>query len=207
MTARRANLVRCAGTSKRSGEQCKRYVLPPATHCKIHGGAAPQVLAKVAEARVSAELQRAVATYGLRRDVLPGDALIEEVQWTAGHVEWLRLQVQALSPDELTWGMTKQTDQQSGQGRKGTDTTFEAGVHALVKLYQAERDHLARVSAAAVRAGVEVQRVKLAEQTATSFIGVFQTVSTDPRLPLDEAGREALRLIVQEHLRRLGGAA
>jgi hypothetical protein len=36
---------RCLATSKRSGDQCRRYAIPGGTVCVMHGGAAPQVAA------------------------------------------------------------------------------------------------------------------------------------------------------------------
>lgn len=41
--------TQCTGTSRRSGQQCKRYAVVGARVCPMHGGKAPQVRAKAEE--------------------------------------------------------------------------------------------------------------------------------------------------------------
>src|SRR5690348_4530669 len=53
--------------------------------CKLHGGSTPSHKA----AAVVAVAARAVATFGLPREVDPRDALLEEVYRSAGAVDWL----------------------------------------------------------------------------------------------------------------------
>lgn len=54
----------CGATSKTTGQRCKRSVVPGATVCKWHGGAAPQVAAaaerRVVDAEATALIRRAL---------------------------------------------------------------------------------------------------------------------------------------------------
>jgi hypothetical protein len=80
--------------SKRANEYCEQAPgwgtnHPGIGRCKWHGGAAPNYEQKVTHLRAAA----AVEVYGLPRDIDPHDALLEELARTAGHVDWLRVQV------------------------------------------------------------------------------------------------------------------
>jgi hypothetical protein len=125
--------------------------------CKLHGGNSPN--GKTHAAREIAA--KAVDTYGLPRNVDPATALLEEVHRTAGHVEWLGQVVGALKQKALVWGRTKK---KIGGDDRGT--TFAAGENAFLALYNKERAHLVRVTAEAIKAGVEERRVKVEEHRA-----------------------------------------
>lgn len=163
----------CTGHRKADGAPCRRPC-KPGELCNSHGGAAPQVRAARARRRAEAEAARAVATLGLPVDISPTEALLEEVRWTAGHVQWLRRQVQELEDSvvvaghdsddpvkahPLTWGTTKVKT-----GGDDAGTTQEAKPSIWYVLYENERKHLVTVCAAALKAGVEERRVRLAEQ-------------------------------------------
>ncbi|MFJ4261905.1 hypothetical protein ACIPYU_05610 [Paenarthrobacter nicotinovorans] len=98
---------------------------------------------RLAEAQAQTERERGVRTLGLPIDIDPGNALLDEIHWTAGHVQLLREKVQELQDEELVWGRT-QTD--AGFGPHGpVDTAKEnAGPSVWYELYMKERDHLAK---------------------------------------------------------------
>lgn len=175
----------CTGHSKRTGFPCQNWAIPGGTVCDDHGGRAKQVRA-AAEARVAEQAaERAVTTYGLRRDVDPMTALLEEVQWTAGAVEWLRLQVQALEPEELVFGVSEV---------KGGDVTQKAAPSVWLELYQRERTHLTKVCGEAIRSGVAERQVRLAERQGALVASVLQSVLGALFARLEAAGvSEAVR--------------
>lgn len=72
--------------------------------CRLHGGKAPRSLAAAEKRGQDRAAREAVKTYGLPVDVSPTEALLEEVRWTAGHVQWLRAWVQELEQSRLVWG-------------------------------------------------------------------------------------------------------
>lgn len=162
---------KCTAKSKQSGERCKRYPIRGGTVCAIHGGKTPVVAAAARRRLEEAEAEKAVVLFGARRDVMPGAALLEEVQWTAGHVGWLRLKVQELEARELEWSLTKRKD-----SADGVEETHEASPSVWYSLYERERKHLIAASTAALRAGVEERRVRLAESQGQQVAAVIQRV-------------------------------
>lgn len=128
----------------------------------MHGGAAAQVRAAAARRKREEQLQAAAVTYGLPLDVTPTQALLEEVRWTAGHVRWLRDRVQELERDSLTWGRVEYREKAGGND-EGYTAVEKAGPHVLLDLYERERARLVDVTSAALRAGIEERRVRLAE--------------------------------------------
>ena len=172
----------CTATAKSTGLRCQRRPMLGSKVCMVHGGKAGQVKAAAARRLAEQAAQQAVRTLGLPVDISPTEALLEEVRWTAGHVAWLRSRVQELAEEPthrrvsfdgededlletpgqrgaLTWGTTKVKT-----GGDDAGTTQEAKPSVWYELYTRERTHLIKVCDAAIRAGVEERRVRLAEQ-------------------------------------------
>ena len=154
---------KCRATAKGTGQRCQAWAMAGSEVCRVHGGRAPQVKAAAARRLAEQAATKAVQTLGLPVDITPTEALLEEVRWTAGHVAWLRGRVQELNTTgdapELTWGTTK-----TKTGGDDYGTTEEAKPSVWYELYTRERVHLVRVCDAAIKAGVEERRVRLAEQ-------------------------------------------
>jgi hypothetical protein len=129
----------------------------------------------VAEAEAQKEMARAMVTLGSPVDVDPAKALLDEIAVTYGHVQWLRSKVQELSPGELVWGVT-QTDQGSGPQGPVDVTTEKSAPNVWYSLYMTEREHLVKVSAAALRAGIEERRIKIAEDQGNMVAAVLQRI-------------------------------
>jgi hypothetical protein len=177
----------CSGTSKATGEPCQLSPIKGGTVCHKHGGRAPQVRAaaerRVAEEQVLREMERAVTTYGLPREIDPGLAMLEEVHRTAGHVSWLAEQVGQLEPWQLT-----------------ISTVGGSAPNPLVITYQRERAHLIKAASDAVRCGLEARQVALAErlgeQVLVAMRGFAAELGHDPDDPkVVEAGVRHLRLV------------
>ena len=149
----------CTATAKSTGLRCQRRPMLGSKVCMVHGGKAGQVKAAAARRLAEQAAQQAVRTLGLPVDISPTEALLEEVRWTAGHVAWLRSRVQELESGDLSWGTTKVKTGGDDEG-----TTQEAKPSVWYELYTRERAHLIKVCDAAIRAGVEERRVRLAEQ-------------------------------------------
>jgi hypothetical protein len=152
--------------------------------CKLHLGCTPthQRAAHLEIAR------RECDRLGIQIEIDPGEALMQELWETAGNVAFYRAQVQALpthpAPDvfvpavEMDDGEISQAHWERGEpGVYGRSyhvsgvPTGEAKPHVLVALYNDERKHLADVASAALRAGVEERRVRMAENDATQILG------------------------------------
>lgn len=191
-----AEEFRCTATNRESGERCRRKHAKGGKVCASHGGNAKQVRGKAEQRTAVERVKKLVATYGLPIEITPEQAILEEVHRTAGHVAWLEQQVHALTEGELVWGITRVKE-----GGEDRGVTEEATPHAFLKLYQAERSHLAKVCADAIRVGIEERQVKLAEQQGALVAQAIRAILDD--LKLTSAQRAMISEVVPRHLRAL----
>lgn len=188
--------------------------------CHLHGGKSPRALAAAVRRGQQAAALEAVATYGLPVDISPTEALLEEVRWTAGHVQWLRARVQELEESALVWGVTRTETETSGSMRVDLDDQGDvesvgsapadkiirtAGANIWLDLYDRERKHLVGVCSAAIKAGVEERRVRLAESQGELVAGAIRAILSDLGLSPEQEGR--VGEVVPRHLRLLAGGA
>lgn len=165
---------RCTATA-RSGQRCKKAAIKGGKVCRMHGGVAPQVKAKAAE-RAQADLARLQCErLGIAVATDPGEALLSQVAEAAGNVEFYRARAAEL-------------------GLQVTDLVFTEGgshsvPHVLVVLYNQERDRLVNFSVAALRAGVEERRVRMAEADARRLAEVVVGALADISAPAELAER------------------
>jgi hypothetical protein len=169
----------------------------------MHGGKAPQVRAEAARRGQQGALHAAAVTFGLPVNVTPTQALLDEVQWTAGHVAWLRERIQELEQAQLTWGRTEYREGATDKGQEWKSVE-RAGANVLLDLYERERKHLVAVTTAALSAGIEERRVQLAEDqgrlVADVLRGALVALGHDPHDP------DVMR-VVSTQLRALAGGA
>lgn len=176
--------------------------------CKLHGGSAPSsvVAAQTEMAR------RAVQTLGAPVDVGPADALLQEVQRTAGHVAWLGHIIAGLESGELVWGMTEEIVEPDIVDKDGETITvtqstgkFRADFNVWYKMYAQERRHLANVCKLALDAGVNERIVSMYEQVGDTFVTMIENVLN--AVGLTDEQRRAVPAAVVTELRRLTGDA
>lgn len=122
-------------------------------------------------------LRQQAKTYGRKLGVNPYSALLEEVKWRAGHVESLRLEIQAKESFEalLVWD-------HNGNQRDGP----------LLRRYDQERDRLDRVCKLAIDSGIAERYVVLAELHGRVLFEVLREALSDPAVALTEPQRRAL---------------
>lgn len=197
---------RCVATSKGSGKRCQNWAIRGGTVCRFHGGASGHVKRAAerrlqeadARATMESEVEREMITLGLPRDVEPAIAIMEELHRCAGHVAWLGTIVAQIDQDSITRGVSKIVRNPDGTQR----TEVDAGVNIWVKIYQDERDRLARVAKIAIEAGIAERAVRVAEMQAEMMAGAIRRilerlgVADDPDAPV----------IVREELTRLGSS-
>lgn len=208
--------VRCT-SHKKDGNPCNQPPMNGQRVCRKHGGKAPQNLA-AAERRISEQKARAaVEKLNLRREIHPNDALLEEVYRSAGVVAWLDVVVRQLDADAMVWGVTQEVEKGSGE-HPGTDTTYAAQRNAWVVFWQDERKHLVVTSKAALDAGIDERRVRLAESQGAMVADVMKRIGEAILAALLSAGmperfagvfRDSLREVAPRELRALasGGEA
>ncbi len=189
------------GAKTRNGGTCQKPPLAGATRCRLHGGDSPRAKAAAADRIAEATATRELARLGVtRRDIHPAEALIELVQFTAGEVDYWRRRVADLNDKELTWGTTRIKDGGDDRG-----TTQEAKPNIAYVMLQQASDRLASYAAAALKAGVDERRVRLAETQG-------QLVATAIRNILDQLNLTAAQLelvptVVPAQLRLIAGSA
>lgn len=167
---------------KRDGKPCRKREGWGTPHpgyglCRVHGGNSPN---GIANAR-SAEAAKLVEQYGLPREIDPHDALLEELARTAGHVDWLRVQIGTFAESELVGPVG-----QSGTGKDGTTHHPEGKPNPWLALYQDEREHLVRVASACAKAGIEERRVRLAEAQGKVIVNVLRGVLGELGIAADD---------------------
>lgn len=193
---------RCSAKNS-AGKPCRARPIAGSTVCWTHGGAAPQVKAAAARRLSEAKAERILRSYGQKIDINPVEALLEEIRWTAGHVAWLRERVQELEQQQLTWGRTTEVDKGSGEF-PGVDTTQAAVPNVWLDLYQRERKHLVDVCKAAIGAGIEERRVRLAEQQGDMIVVVLQGILAELMLTADQ--QALVPEVASRHLRAIAAA-
>lgn len=201
MPPSRRQAVKCKAR-KTDGSPCPNYAMNGQLVCHAHGGRAAQSKAKAAERMSEQRAIKAMQTYGLPLDISPGDALLQEVRHTAGHVAWLREKVRELEDSDLVWGMTEQAEKKATEF-EGVDTTYGAKPNVWVDLYMRERKHLIDVAKAALSAGIEERKVRLAEQQGALVADVIRGILADLDLSADQ--RERVGEVVPRRLRALAG--
>lgn len=189
---------KCKARSTTTGQQCGRWPSKGQLVCAFHGGNAPRAKAAAQRRLADEKAREALETYGRPIDTTPTEALLEEVRWTAGHVQWLRDRVRELEQAAVTWGMTEQVDKSAGEF-PGTDTTYGAAPNVWVDLYARERKHLVDVCKAAIGAGIEERRVRLAEQQGNLLATVIRRILGD--LDLTTEQQALVPEVVPRHLR------
>lgn len=213
---------KCTGHSSRTGQPCKQNPIDGLTVCKFHGGGTKAARAagrrRVTEAAAVVEAAR----FATRRDIHPADALLELVQWTAGEVDYWRGKVDGLDDDELAGALVTKTEVGEDKGQPTDLTTTEAAEHIYIRMLGKASDRLATYAAAALRAGVDERRVRIAEQQGALFVTAQRAIlarmfdamldllrsrgvsDTDIEEALRAAWDTATSVIVPEELRRLG---
>lgn len=171
---------------RQDGSPCKAMAVKGATVCRVHGGNARQVRAKAAERVAEAELRVKLDKLGISIETDPLTALLGQVWESAGNLSFLREKVQELGQDLMV------------------STAFGPFLDGYVKLYNEERERLAKMAKLALDAGVSERQVRLAEQQGAMVADLIRKVLDDPDLGLSPEQQERGRAIASSQLRLLG---
>ena len=193
---------KCSATSKRTGKRCGAWAVPGLNVCKWHGGGTAAAQDKAAR---SLELSSAAAVahrFGLPIETSPQQALLDEVHRAAGMVAYYGERVAEIElndPAKLVFGTTQIVDKDGFED--GRAETREAKPNIWLTLWNEERDRLAKVSLAAIKAGIEERRVHLAEVQGLAIAGAIRRVLD--RLGLTTQQQALVGVVVPEELRAL----
>lgn len=190
---------KCRATSKRTGLQCGAWAVPGGLVCKWHGGRSPQAQASAAKNLAEQAAREAADRLAVLIDTTPEQALLDEVKRAAGMVAFYQarvIEVDEADRNSLIWGQTK--DDESGEY---PGALYEAAPNMWLQLWNQERDRLVRVAAAAIKAGIEERRVKLAEQEGALVAAVIRRILD--QLGLTPAQAALVPTVVPKELRAL----
>ena len=168
----------------------------------MHGGTSPQARKAAARRREERQAQKTAELFAVPVETSPSEALLDLVQWTAGEVAYWRSEVRKVAgeePAKLTAGLTKIVETGDVKQR-----TVETTPHIAYRMLTSASDRLERYSTAALRAGVEERRVRLAEDQGALVAQVIRRVLD--RLDLSEWQAEMVGSVVPEELRALSQA-
>ena len=88
-------------------------------------------------------------------------------------------------------------------GMRRTEVVSRAALNLWLRLYPAGRKHLVKVSAQAIRCGIEERRVRLAKSQGAMVAEVLRRVFDDPHFGLDTSQTELGRRLRASHMRLL----
>lgn len=184
----------CLAHNARTLRPCHAYPVPGGTVCVTHGGRTQVHSARVQTYRNEQEAEYAANMLGLvDYEFSPTEALLQEVRESASNVAFFRARVQALVGEKdlddpahpLIWGQTVEKSVSASQF-PGTDEEFAAGVNVLYQLYLTERERMTKAAVAALRAGVEERKVRLAEMGADVIVGRIRQILNALNLTPDQ---------------------
>lgn len=139
------------------------------------------------------ERNRMAGVYGTPQDIDPHTALLQEVQRTAGHVEWLRQLITEIGEED--------PNNRNHALSQWTPLGIQPSV--WISLYQEERKHLVKVSTAAINAGVAERHVQIAQDQARMLAMVIKAFLLDPRMEFTPRQRLAAPEVVRQLLQRI----
>ena len=203
--------ISICGARKRNGDSCGAPPMKGQRRCARHGGKSPQAKKaaerRLAEQEATKNMEKAVRTLGITdkyQDIDPGKALLEEISVTYAHVQWLREKVAEIEGNQLVWGRTQHED---GIGPEGPidKTTMKAEPSVWYQLYLKEREHLVKVTTAALKAGIEERKVRLAESQGELVARVIRGILEALNLTADQW--QLVQTVVPQQLRAISEAA
>lgn len=195
----------CGAKKRGKDEACGSSPIQGGVRCGRHGGNSPKAKAAAEQRIAQQELTQSVGTLGITDkypDIDPAQALLQEIRISYAHVQWLRTKVSEVEPNELVWGITKT---EVGIGAQGPVdmSVHEAGFNTWYRIYLTEREHFAKLTTMALKAGIEQRRIELEEQKAELVVVALKQIFA--ALNLSKIQADMLPTIVPNALRQLTG--
>ena len=183
------------GAKNRQGAPCGRWAMRGQTRCDMHGGKNPNNLAAAQRRMATAELEELISTQAPPIPVEPHTAILAMIHAAAGRVAFWQRMVDTLDPEQMVWGTTRVKT-----GGHDTGRTEEARHHIAYTSLVEESDRLVKYADAALRAGVEAERVRIAREDGQRIARVLTGFLERVGLGRDEGARAALAEVMHEVL-------
>lgn len=165
----------------RRGHQCQLAAgwqtdHPGTGRCRYHGGLTKQSNTKALRERLIEQAKVDEMIYGSPVEQIdPGEAIMQELARTAGHVQWLFEQLQTEEAELVESGESpsKVLKQYTKLGQ--TPSVY-------IDLYFRERQHLMQVAKTAAGMGIAERQIRLAEEQGRLLANVIQGFINDMQL-------------------------
>lgn len=169
------------GAKCRDGHPCTQYAVKGTNRCRMHGGRAPQTVAKarqnVLEARINGELRR--------REVTPVTDPVTAIQDVVGReFAFLDLAQDRMSEILDSWART-------------SEVTGVEDARATVAIFERALDRAERGAARMVQLGIQARIAAAQEMRAAAFIAAFQRAITLARTT-DRDGADIIHAVLEE---------
>ncbi len=197
---RKPKLPLC-GAEKKRGGKCGQPAgwgtqHPGAGTCKLHGGTAP-----AAQVKGLIELARRDSVMG-PLSIEPQDAILECIRISAGEVAYASERIAELEVAQYVGEPRRTLVRKAGEDTVQEVRLDPPALHIWIVVRQQAMDRLVNYSFAALKAGIEERRVRIAEQQgmllAQAIQGILRELGVDQRPEV--AG------IVRKHLTLVAGA-
>ncbi len=175
--------------------------------CSRHGGSSPQ-----AELRGQLVIARGEAmVMGVPLPIEPGEAILQCIAIAAGEVRYADEQIAKLKLADAVGPIVKTHERPLSLGKEGedpetlvTETRHEApALHIWIVTKHEAMDRLVQYSVAALKAGVEERRVRIAENVGMALAEAIRGVLRD----LGVEGDKRAPGVIRKHLELMAGGA
>lgn len=189
------------GAKKRKGGKCGRPAgwgtkHPGVGTCKLHGGNAP-----AAQLKGMVELaRREQAVMGMPLSIEPHEAILECIRITAGEVAYASARIAELEASEAV-GPVETWMERSGEHAIEETRQGPPALHIWIQVRQQAMDRLVQYSFAALKAGIEERRVRVAEQQGMLLAQAVQGILRE----LGVIDRPEVGAVVRKHLTLVAG--
>ena len=202
MTKRAKPKKPLCGGEKRKGGKCGRPAGWGTDHvgvgtCKLHAGNAP-----AAALKGMIELaRREQAVMGVPLSIEPQDAILECIRIAAGEVAYASERIAELEADEAVGPVITRMDR-SGENDVEERREGPPALHVWIVVRQHAMDRLVNYSFAALKAGIEERRVRIAERQgmllAQAIQGILRELGVHDKPEVAGVVRKHLQLVAGE---------
>jgi len=131
--------------------------------CKLHGGKAPQALAKAEERIQTAEITKTLGKFGVPVVEDPKVVLLHAIAVAHGHTLLLERMLEQVEPEAVG----------------SDDPQTRARARGLLNLHSEWQDRAASLSAQAIRVGIEERFVRAQEWQTAALIKIIQDAAAE----------------------------
>ena len=191
----------CGGL-KRKGGKCSLPAGWGTSHvgvgtCKLHGGSTPQ--AEVSGLVCLARRERQIM--GAPLSIEPQDAILECIRISAGEVAYASERISELEASDAVAPVKRTLVRKTDDGTVQEVRLDAPALHIWIRSRREAMDRLVSYSFAALKAGIEERRVRVAESQGALLAGAVQAILRE--LGVDQ--RPEVAGIVRKHLTVLAG--